>query len=62
MAVLQALGAASADLVAQVEPGIPALVLRGGTCPDLPFVTKAGGFGTVESLLNAVRWLQGHSP
>ena len=58
LAALRELEVYAADIVAEVATGIPALVLRGGRCPGMPIITKAGGFGTAHSLLVANQFLK----
>lgn len=60
MAILDALESESAEIIAEVEPGMPALALRGGRSPELPLVTKAGSFGNRESLALAWQFLEHH--
>ena len=52
--VCQKLGAESARIVEEIEPGIPLLTLSTGT----PAVTKAGGFGVEDSLIQATQRLR----
>lgn len=47
------------EIVGMVEEGIPLLRLRGGIAAGALAVTKAGGFGTEESLYRAFKLLQG---
>lgn len=49
--VCQKLGADSASIVEEIEPGIPLLMLNTG----IPAVTKAGGFGVDDSLIQATQ-------
>jgi uncharacterized protein YgbK (DUF1537 family) len=56
--VLCALNVESAHVLAEVEPGMPALVLRGGLYPGMPVVTKAGSFGSPASLGAAFEFIQ----
>ena len=58
MAVCAALDCATIWLRGEVEPGIPWGRLLDGIRPGLPVVTKAGGFGTDESLVHAIRHLR----
>lgn len=53
--VLLALGAGGIALVDEVMGGVPLGTLTGGTADGLPVVTKAGGFGTEDVLVRAVR-------
>ena len=43
------------DRVDEVMGGVPLGTLTGGTADGLPVVTKAGGFGTEDVLVRAVR-------
>ncbi len=58
-ATCRALRADGIILGGEVQPGVPWGRLVGGECPDLPVVTKAGGFGTPDVFCNALRFLQG---
>lgn len=53
--VLLALGASGIALVDEVMGGVPLGTLTGGAAAGLPVVTKAGGFGTEDVLVRAVR-------
>lgn len=53
--VLLALQANGISLVDEVMGGVPLGTLTGGTAAGLPVVTKAGGFGTEDVLVRAVR-------
>ncbi|QVQ27194.1 D-threonate kinase [Achromobacter deleyi] len=53
--VLVALEASGIALVDEVMGGVPLGTLTGGTATGLPVVTKAGGFGTEDVLVRAVR-------
>ncbi|EHK63176.1 D-threonate kinase [Achromobacter arsenitoxydans] len=53
--VLVALQANGIALVDEVMGGVPLGTLTGGTAVGLPVVTKAGGFGTEDVLVRAVR-------
>ncbi len=55
--VSRALGARGILLGEELEPGVPTGVLMGPN--PYPVVTKAGGFGTPETLLEALRALTG---
>lgn len=57
MALCEALGATTMWLNGEVEAGVPWGKLLDGARPGLRVVTKAGGFGTRESLLRASRRL-----
>lgn len=52
--VINGLGSGSATIIEEVQPGIPLLELAGG----LKAVTKAGGFGTEDALVEAVKKLR----
>lgn len=54
-AVLEALGAGGIALVDEVTGGMPLGTLTGGPAGGLPVVTKAGGFGSPDVLLRAVK-------
>jgi uncharacterized protein YgbK (DUF1537 family) len=49
--VCQKLGAGSASIIEEIEPGIPLLRLSTG----MPALTKAGGFGVDDSLIQATQ-------
>ncbi|MEE2884815.1 MAG: four-carbon acid sugar kinase family protein [Chloroflexota bacterium] len=46
------------SLVGEVEPGVPAGNIIGGKADGLRVVTKAGGFGSTDAILNALRYLE----
>jgi uncharacterized protein YgbK (DUF1537 family) len=48
------LSASGISIVREVAPGIPLGVLKGGQCPGLKVVTKAGAFGAEDALCKAV--------
>ncbi len=50
--VCSAIGARCIELRGELATGIPAGVLRGGAMDALPVVTKAGGFGNPDTLVN----------
>jgi uncharacterized protein YgbK (DUF1537 family) len=56
-AVCERLGAHGARLQGELEPGIPTGYLVGGIWDGVRVVTKAGGFGAPETLLDVVRAL-----
>lgn len=58
-ALLDLLEADGIDLVAEVLPGIPFGKLHGGKRPGLQVVTKAGGFGGPDALVQATTYLAG---
>lgn len=45
-------------VIREVAPGIPVGVLKGGQCPGLHVVTKAGAFGAEDALCKAVDCLK----
>ncbi len=58
IAACAAVGASGIELQGEVEPGVPWGRLVGGDLAGLATVTKAGGFGTGETLARAVRFLR----
>ena len=58
MAVLQSIECRAIWLHGEIEPGIPWGQLLGGSQPGLPVVTKAGGFGSDQSLTNALSFIK----
>jgi uncharacterized protein YgbK (DUF1537 family) len=57
-AVCSALGTQSLDVYREAAPGVPISLLQGGRWDGLPVVTKAGGFGDVETLVNVIQQLE----
>ncbi len=57
--VVRALGAEGVKLEGEVSPGIPMGRLIGGDFNGLRVVTKAGGFGGEEALVDMIRYLKG---
>ena len=57
-AVCAALGANGLDVYREAAPGVPICLLEGGRWDGLPVVTKAGGFGTVDTLTRVVKQLE----
>jgi len=55
-ATLQSMGATGIQLLGEVEPGVP--VGLTATARPLPFVTKAGAFGTPNTMAHARAWLR----
>ena len=49
--VCKALGAQAIELLREFSPGIPVGVLRGGPFDGSPVVTKSGGFGGPDDLI-----------
>jgi D-threonate/D-erythronate kinase len=56
-AVAHCLNAGGIRLEGEIVPGVPWGCFIGGAAADLPVATKAGGFGTDESLVEAVDFL-----
>ena len=52
------LSASGISVLQEVAPGIPVGVLKGGQCPGLGVVTKAGAFGAQDALCKAVDFLK----
>ncbi len=52
------LSASGIAVLQEVAPGIPVGVLKGGQCPGLGVVTKAGAFGAADALCKAVDFLK----
>jgi uncharacterized protein YgbK (DUF1537 family) len=50
-AVCEAIGARAIELCDEIAPGIPRGVLRGGERDGLAVVTKSGGFGGADALI-----------
>jgi uncharacterized protein YgbK (DUF1537 family) len=61
MAILQSLDCRALWLQGEIEPGIPWGQLLTGSQPGLAVVTKAGGFGSDQSLYNALSHLKNNS-
>jgi uncharacterized protein YgbK (DUF1537 family) len=57
--VCGALGTFALDVRREVAPGVPLNQLQGGRWDGLPVVTKAGGFGDLETLARVVYELEG---
>jgi uncharacterized protein YgbK (DUF1537 family) len=53
-ALVDTLDASGIDLRAEVMTGVPIGILAGGPFAGLRFVTKAGGFGDADTLVQAV--------
>jgi uncharacterized protein YgbK (DUF1537 family) len=58
-AVCGELGAHALDVNREIAPGVPLCQLQGGRWDGLPVVTKAGGFGELETLARVVLELEG---
>jgi len=54
----RSLSANGISVIQEVAPGIPVGVLKGGQCPGLGVVTKAGAFGAEDALCKAVDFLK----
>lgn len=59
--VVKRLAATGCRINSELEPGIPELVLIGGTADGVKVVTKAGAFGNDESIVKAVKFLKKNS-
>jgi len=59
VAVLARLKARGLLIEREVQPGMPAGKVLGGSCDGMPVVTKAGGFGNERALLAALAYLRG---
>jgi uncharacterized protein YgbK (DUF1537 family) len=59
LALLGALGARGVDLEREVAPGLPLGRIVGGQWAGTPLVSKAGGFGGEEVLVDTVQVLKG---
>jgi uncharacterized protein YgbK (DUF1537 family) len=46
------------DLIDEIAPGVPLCIVNGGRFDGLTLVTKAGGFGDVETLVTIVEYCQ----
>jgi uncharacterized protein YgbK (DUF1537 family) len=57
--LLAALGAQGVDLERALAPGVPLGRIAGGPWTGLPIVSKAGGFGAPDTLVQAVLCLRG---
>jgi uncharacterized protein YgbK (DUF1537 family) len=57
--VCRQLGVTGVELLAEVEPGVPLGRLVGAEVPSLPTVTKAGAFGSDQTLVRALHYLKG---
>jgi uncharacterized protein YgbK (DUF1537 family) len=59
--VCQHIGALGVRLLGELEPGVPIGYLIGGKWDGVPVITKAGGFGSPSTLLDAARAFGGVS-
>jgi uncharacterized protein YgbK (DUF1537 family) len=57
-ALAEVLGARAIGLRSEIMPGMPFGVLIDGAADGLPIITKAGGFGTEDALIQAVDYLR----
>jgi uncharacterized protein YgbK (DUF1537 family) len=62
VATCRALRADGVILGGEVQPGVPWGRLVGGELPNLPVVTKAGGFGTPDVFRAVIRFLRRPRP
>ena len=58
VAVCRCLSVAAISVLGEVEPGVPAGELLGGSFQGMRVVTKAGGFGTEEALVKSILYLE----
>ncbi len=56
--VCRYLSVAAISVLGEVEPGVPAGELLGGSFQGMRVVTKAGGFGTEEALVKSILYLE----
>lgn len=61
-AVLHACGAESVTVTGTIEEGVPLGVVNGGRVDGLRAVTKAGGFGKPETLVDILKAITPHTP
>ncbi|MFJ6280215.1 four-carbon acid sugar kinase family protein [Arthrobacter subterraneus] len=61
-AVLHACGAESVTVTGAIEEGVPLGVVNGGRVDGLRAVTKAGGFGEPETLVDILKAITSHTP
>jgi uncharacterized protein YgbK (DUF1537 family) len=57
--VCRALGCSGIDLGGEIQPGVVWGRMAGGAFAGLPVVTKAGGFGDENTLVEVIRFLNG---
>lgn len=62
VATCRSLKAEALEILGAVEDGVPLLRIRGGMMDGALVITKAGGFGTEESLYTAYKLLVGNEP
>ncbi len=55
VAVCAALGCEWIDIQGEIQPGVVMGSLGGGNLPGLPVVTKSGGFGEEQTLVEIIR-------
>ncbi|MDK2986240.1 MAG: D-threonate/D-erythronate kinase [Clostridia bacterium] len=60
--VVEIMGASFITLENELLPGIPSGKLQGGQCEGLRVVTKAGGFGSRDSLAKVIEYLRELKP
>jgi len=58
MAVISMLRSSGVKLYGEFLPGIPLGIVMGGIQPDLPILTKAGGFGSKDALFTGIQFLK----
>jgi uncharacterized protein YgbK (DUF1537 family) len=60
-AVSRSLGAAALRVIGEVQPGVVKGALVGGRCDGMRVVTKAGGFGDDDAIVQSLRGLRGRT-
>jgi uncharacterized protein YgbK (DUF1537 family) len=56
--VIKRLGAYGSNVENEIESGVPHIKIVGGKYEGLDVVTKAGGFGDEETLINSIKYLK----
>jgi len=57
--IMDALGASGVRIDAEILPGVPIGIVIGGPHDGLRVVTKAGGFGDINTVVNIIRFFRG---
>lgn len=57
MSILENLNAGALEIVDEIEPFVPVGIIRGGICPNVAIITKAGGFGTEDVFMKALQYI-----
>jgi uncharacterized protein YgbK (DUF1537 family) len=58
LGICKKLGAGAVKILGEVEPLVPFGIFTGGRLDGIPLITKAGGFGAEDIILNMVRIFQ----